>query len=165
MADGDLIERIEAAAFSFTGTVGAPATAAFAGMPVDARTSVVHVDEVLHAPDALARMVGADVAVRLSPGLPVPAAGERATFFTDIVALGQRLVLAEVGRLPAAAPAAHVAAATAGGLAPRADFRQQVEDRRLGRHAKEADAVVVATVVGLEKAGPWRFGEHDPDWW
>src|SRR5437763_14097008 len=157
MADGDLIERIEAAAFSFTGTVGAPATAAFVGMPVDARTAVVRVDEVLHAPDALARMAGADVAVRLAAGLPVPAAGERATFFTDIVALGERLVLAEVGRLPAAAPAAHVAAASAGGLAPRAGFRQPGEVRRLGGRGKEAGAGGAGTDGGIEAAADWSF--------
>lgn len=150
---------------SFTGTVRRVRAGTVVGVPVDDRTVVVHVDQVIHAPDSLTGIAGTEVTVQLAPDAEPLHLGDQATFFTNATAVGASIVVAEVGRLPVAAAQSNITAALRVGQAPHAAFRRLLEQERLRSHAIGADAVIVGKVVRLEKAGAERFAEHDPDWW
>jgi len=71
-----------------------------ADIPVDERTLVARVEQVLHAPAAFAALAGALVTIEPTADTPPPEGGSRWTFFAHGVAFGESLALAEVGRLP-----------------------------------------------------------------
>ena len=155
------------APFSFVGTVLHLGAATTTQAPIDARTAVVSVDHVLHAPDAFKRLDGHQITVQLSATVDPPAVGESAAFFVQGVSFGESIVVAEVGRLPVDAVAPHAqAAADAGKTAGAfADLAREMEQADLRAHMQDADAVIVGRVVGLEKAHQTVRSEHDPHWW
>ena len=165
MAQEDALDLMARAGVSFVGTVQGPAAPGTSDVGAAPGAVVVRVDEVLHAPDALAQLAGSDVTVQLDPAAKPLAAGAQSAFFTNALAFGDTLSVAEIGRLPVDAVAPHVSTSMAMGLSPQLGLRRQLEDRQLRSHAAETDALVVGRVVKLEKAGPTRFAEHDPDWW
>lgn len=173
MPDGpeDVLGLVRRTPLSFLGTVTRVGDTRLAEVPAGERTAVVKVDTVLHAPDAFTRLGGSEVTIQLSDDLDLPAVGEAAAFFTDGMAYGEGLAVREVGRLPADAVAPNVSrvARTADAM-PFSALERDIGDEGLVTHADEADAVVIAVVVGLEQAGSGRtpderFSEHAPDWW
>jgi hypothetical protein len=56
-------------------------------------------------------------------------------------------------------------AAAGGGAAPLETLQRQAAAARLSAHAGSADAIVLARVVGLERASGSPLREHDADWW
>ena len=135
MPDGEVLDLMSRAGISFTGTVQRVGESRVAGVAADERTAVVRVDQVLHAPDALARLAGSDVTVQLAADAEILQPGQRAAFFADAVAFGETLAVSEVGRLPVEAVEPHVSAAMAANLSPQVDFRRQLAERRLQSHA------------------------------
>jgi hypothetical protein len=153
------------AAFSFTGTVERLGAATMEDVPVDERTAVVRVDQVLQAPDEFAQLAGMSVTVQLLPDTEPPEVGSTFVFFANGLVFGTGIALTEIGRRPAEEMEPHIAAAAAGDAAPLETLQRQVAAARLSAHADSADAIVLARVVGLERASGSPLREHDPDWW
>ncbi|MFF2075911.1 hypothetical protein ACFVXG_14275 [Kitasatospora sp. NPDC058162] len=168
-APEQLAALVRKAPLSFLGTVtrvGGTSLAAFPADLRDARTSVVKVTEVLHAPPAFARLAGSEVTVQLDPTAALLAVGDTAAFFTRGLVYGTGLGLVEVGRLPASAVQHHVAlAATTADEMPFSSVQRAIRDQDVAAHARAADAVVLGAVVALEDLGLRDFSEHAPHWW
>jgi hypothetical protein len=162
MTGDAVLELLRQTPFSFVGTVERLGAATMTDVPIDRRTAVVHVDQVLHAPSAFAQLAGSRITVQLAAGAKE---GEQLAFFANGVAFGSSVAVAEVGRLPAAQVAPHLARAEATGSGPFEDLQAELEADRLREHAKDAAAVVVGRVTKLEKVGTAGWSEHDPDWW
>lgn len=155
------------APFSFVGTVLHLGAATTTQAPINDRTAVVQVDHVLHAPDAFKHLDGHQITVQLSATVDPPKVGDSAAFFVTGVSFGDSIAVAEVGRLPVESVAPHAQAAvdagkTAGAFDAMALEMQQAD---LRAHMKDADAVIVGRIVGLEKAHQDVRSEHDPHWW
>jgi hypothetical protein len=155
------------APFSFIGTVLHLGAATTTAVPVDGRTAVVHVDHVLHAPDAFARLDGHQITVQLSPAVDPPPVGESRAFFAQGLAFGDSIAVTELGRLPVESIQTHAQAAVNAGLTAGAfnGLLAEMKDDHLRAHATEVDTVVVGRVIGVQKVGPPMRSEHDPDWW
>ena len=153
-------------AFSFIGTIEHLGAATMPDVPVDRRTAIVLVEQVLHAPAAFSQIANSRVTLQLAAKGTAPKVGDRAAFFANAVAFGDSLALAEVGRVPTSAVEQHVgSAATAGESPPFLDLQAQIDTDRLQEHLDSADAVVIGRVSKLERLSNKPQGEHDPDWW
>lgn len=165
MSDAAL-SLLDEAAFSFVGTVERVGATTMEEVPADERTAVLHVDEVVHVPDAFTQLAGSSLTLQPAEGSDALQAGDRFVFFANPVAFGASAVLAEVGRQPVEQLAPHLESAPAAGAEPPArSLGRQLTAARVRRHAAEADAVVLGRVVGLERATDSPVREHDPDLW
>jgi hypothetical protein len=162
MSDDEVRKLLQQAPFSFLGTVERVGAGTSGEVPIDNRTAIVHVDQVLHAPEAFGELAGTRITVQLASDAKE---GEQYTFFADGLAFGSTLAVSEVGRLSTAQTRPLLARADAAGGAPFADLQAEIDADNLRAHAKEATAVVVGRVTKLEKAGPVGLSEHDPDLW
>ncbi|MFE7590963.1 hypothetical protein ACFU6K_16320 [Kitasatospora sp. NPDC057512] len=164
-----LTELVRQAPLSFVGTVtrvGGTSLAAFPADARDERTTVVKVAEVLHAPKAFRQLAGSEVTVQLAPDGDLLVVGDTRAFFVRGLVYGEGLGLAEVARLPAEAVQGHVSlAATTADEMPFSSVQRAIRDQDIAAHAGTADAVVLATVAGLEDLGLPAHSEHDPLWW
>ena len=153
-------------AFSFLGTIEHLGAATMTDVPVDGRTAIVVVEQVLHAPEAFSQLANTRVTLQLAAKGVALKVGDRAAFFANATAFGDSLALVEVGRVPASEvePKAGATAA-AGGEALVLSFQTQIETARLLAHADAADAIVVGRVAKLEQVAKKGLSEHDPDWW
>jgi hypothetical protein len=166
MSDAGISSLLAQASFSFLGTVEHVGAATMEDVPIDERTAVVHVDQVLHAPDAFAQLAGTSVTLQLQQSADPLAVGDTFVFFANGLAFGASVALEEVGRQKVEDVEPHVGlVAEAGGEPPLAALQRQIEGARIRAHADESDAVVLARVVGLERARGAPHREHDPDWW
>ncbi len=174
MPDEDVDDLLRRSQFVFEATIDEGGRSTVADIPVDDHTVVARVERVLQSPAALARVAGSQVTVQLVEGSPVPAPGERTVLFTSTLAFGEGIALREVGRtapdipgptIMAAGLAPTLPGARAGRAHPVLEASQRLADEGLRNHAAVAAAVVVGTVTGIEKAGPFVPSEHDPDWW
>jgi hypothetical protein len=166
MSEDKMTGLLGESAFSFVGTVEHVNAATMEEVPIDEHTAVVHVDQVLHAPDAFAQLAGTSVTLQLAPGSDAVEPDSRWAFFANGVAFGASLVLAEVGRAPVDQVEAGLA--QAGGPAagnPLADLQAQIDSARVREHAASADAVILGRVIALERVLGSPIYEHDPDWW
>ncbi|MGW2377942.1 MULTISPECIES: hypothetical protein [Kitasatospora] len=168
-ASEELKRLVREAPLSFLGTVtrvGGTSLAAFPADVRDDRTTVVKVNEVLHAPDAFRHLAGSEVTVQLASDADLLEVGETAAFFTRGMVYGESLGLAEVGRLPASAVQPHVSmAATTADEMPLSSVQRENRNKDIAEHARAADAVVVGTVAALEDLGLPAFSEHAPLLW
>ena len=165
MADDPVLTLLKTSAISFVGTVERIGASTMSDVPIDNHTSVVRVDQVLHAPDAFSALAGTAITVQLAPKVALPKEGEQYTFFANGLAFGTSIAVSEVGRLSAADVAPHMARAAATGGGVFSDLQAQVEADQFREHAKGAAAIVLGRVTGLAKAAPGTLSEHDPDWW
>jgi hypothetical protein len=163
MAEPDITGLLRQSAFSFVGTVEHVGATTMADVPADERTVVVHVDQVVHAPEAFSTLTGS--LVTLQPEGDPPEDGSTWVFFANGVAFGEGIAVAEVGRVPVDALEAGEAALAPGAMTPFEAMQAQVEGDLLREHAAEADAVIVGRVVGLARAAGAPEREHDADWW
>lgn len=162
MSEDEIRKLLKEAPFSFLGTVERVGAATTGEVPIDKRTAVVHVDQVLHAPEAFSHLAGSRITVQLAADAKE---GQQYTLFADGLAYGNSLAVNEVGRVSAAQTRPHLARAEASATAPFADLQAEIDADNLREHAKEAKAIVVGRVTKLEKAGPVGLSEHDPDMW
>jgi hypothetical protein len=167
MADEAIRQLLEKSSFSFIGTVEQVGAATMTNLPVDARTAVVNVDHVLDAPPAFGQMEGHRVTVQLAPNVDPPSAGQALAFFTQGLAFGDSLAVAEIGRLPVEDVEPHATAAMQAGLKAGAfaGIRGNMRRDALRAHATGSNAVVVGRVIKIEKSVASSGSEHDPDWW
>jgi len=168
MSDDAIKKNLEAASFSFIGTVEQLGAATMSNLSINERTAVVNVDHVLNAPPAFAQFEGHRVTVQLDPKSKPPAVGEAAAFFTQGLSFGDSVAVSEVARMSVEDVESHATRAMQAGVRAGAfaDLRGQMRNEKLRKHAtSESDAVIVGRVVKVEKALAGSASEHDPDWW
>jgi hypothetical protein len=166
MADDAITALLRRAPLSFIGTVEHLGASTMGDIPIDERTAVVQVAQVLHAPKTFTNIEGHRVTLQLAADAAPPSVGETVAFFAQGLAFGESVALTEIGRVPLQDVEPHVTAATERG--ERGAFEpilRQLEGERLREHASGSDAVVVGRVVKLEDAVGPATSEHDPDWW
>ena len=167
MSDDAIIDFLRRAPLSFVGTIE-HLGAATMDVPADDRTAVVYVDRVLHGPQSLAGLGGQRITLQLAAGVHPPAVGDTVAFFVQVLAIGESAAVAEIGRLPLAVVEPHMRQAASAGEHAFASLERQLEATSLRQRAHESDALVLASVVKLEKvrlSGVRVLSEHDPDWW
>ncbi len=166
MADDRVAELVAQAPLSFIGTVENLGASTMGDLPIDQRTAVVHVVQVLHAPAALSHLEGHRVTVQLSDDVDPPKVGDTLGFFAEGLAFGETIAVRELGRVTLEELEPHItAAAEKGEPGAFAPLLRQQKTSRLREHASGADAVVVGRVVKLEDAVGPATSEHNPDWW
>jgi hypothetical protein len=166
--DGSMKELLASSGLVFTGTVSEAGATSISGVPVDERTAIVQLSELLKGPAGMTLPPGSAITVQLSSDLPILQPGDQATFFTNAWIYGETLAVTEVGRMPVEAGAARTAT-LAGRPAPiteaEAALAELAQDEVL-EHARAADAVVRGQVISLAQVPGTRAPrEHDPDWW
>jgi hypothetical protein len=165
MPDDAVTKLLKQSSISFVGTVERLGATTMTDVPIDNHTAVVRVDQVLHAPDAFVNLAGSPVTVQLAAKPALPKEGEQYAFFANGAAFGAGIAVSEVGRVPASQVAPHLALAASTGAGAFADIQAGIEAQQFRDHVKDAAAVVLGRVTGLQKAAPGAFSEHDPDWW
>src|SRR3954454_597270 len=168
---GDTLKELLARyPLAFVGAVAVTGSASVSGVPVDERTAVVPVTDVLKAPDALRPAAGARITVQLAADLPLLPPGESAAFFVEPWLYGADLAVRERARLPESeVPAGRTGPAAPGGpgTSPQALLAETAQEEVLA-HARACDAVVRGVVVALESAEvspAASVREHHPLWW
>jgi hypothetical protein len=154
----------------FIGTVTQVGAVAAPEVPASDRTVVVHVDQVLEKPAAVALGAGDSVTVQTAQhGSLKP--GSQATFYTTGWIFGQGVAVREVGHEPGHSP---VVAADQQEAVTRA--RLEVNDAELKAHIQKAAMVVAGRVEQVRPAelaaapgAPGgahrtRISEHDAQW-
>jgi hypothetical protein len=167
MPDEAIIDLLRQTPFSFVGTIEY-LDAATMDVPIDKRTAVVYVDRVLHGPDTMLGLGGQRITLQLAADVDPPKVGGTAAFFVQVLAIGNSVAVAEVGRLPLEDVEPQMRLAADAGERAFAALERRVETISLCKHAEESDAVVLGSVVKLEKAFSLSdkvASEHDPDWW
>lgn len=166
MSEEAITKLLHDSAFAFVGTVEHMGAATMEALPIDEQTVVVHVDQVLHAPDAFGQLAGSRVTLQTAPDRPALEVNDAHVFFANGLAFAESLALQEVGRLPIDDVEPHVTTAAAEGSAhPLHTLHARVVEARLRAHAGDADAIVLGRISGLEKVTGSPVREHDPDWW
>jgi len=155
------------APFVFEGSVKSLKESNVAAVPADARTVVVQVDHVRHAPRAMAGFAGQDVTVRLAPGESLHA-GERAVFFADGLVFGDHLAVQSLGHDPLIAPEARAALTGASPvvhqLRSRIDTAQSVVSGQVSAVRPHQPSAVAAKSRRSGAAPEGRISEHAPFW-
>ena len=149
----------------FIGTVTQVGAVAVPEVPVSDRTVVVHVDQVLEKPAAVALGAGDSVTVQTAQhGSLKP--GSQATFYTTGWIFGQGVAVREVGHELGHSP---VVATVQAAAVARA--RLDMNDADLKAHIQQAAMVVAGRVdqvrpaeLAAAPARPKRISEHDAQW-
>jgi hypothetical protein len=148
----------------FIGTVTQVGAVAAPEVPASDRTVVVHVDQVLEKPAAVALGAGDSVTVRTAQrGSLKP--GSQATFYTTGWIFGQGVAVREVGHELGHSP---VVATVQAAAVARA--RLDMNDAELKAHIQQAAIVVAGRVDQVRPAelaataDRRRIWEHDPQW-
>lgn len=147
------------------GTVRSVGASDVPTIPASDATAVVAVEEVLHAPEALAGFGGQEVTVRLAASGSV-SEGQRATFFTTVLAFGHSLGLAELSHQPAEEEVSALASRVT-------DARASAADQRMQDQVNRADVIVSGRVTDVRQPSAAAVlapgtetpvSEHDPQW-
>ena len=150
----------------FIGTVTQVGAVAVPEVPASDRTVVVHVEQVLEKPAAVALGAGDSVTVQTAqPGSLKP--GSQATFYTTGWIFGQGVAVREVGH-----ESGHSPVVVADQQAAVARARLGMNDADLKAHIQKAAMVVAgrveqvrpAELAGGAPAHRTRISEHDPQW-
>jgi len=147
------------------GTVRRTGASAVPAIPAGESSAVVAVEQVLHAPDALAGFAGQEVTVRLAEAGSV-SEGQRATFFTTVLSFADSLGLAEIEHHPAE----EEVSALAGRVT---DARASAAEQRMQDQVARADVIVSGRVTDVRSPSATSVlasgteapvSEHDPHW-
>jgi hypothetical protein len=155
--------------FIFQGTIQEVKQATMKQVPVDDRTAVVNVDQVLEAPRSLAGFAGHRITVQLAGAQKVQS-GQQFIFHTHGWIFGDSVAVRSAKQEPLKQTKAHAALLSRGG-----DPVVHKQDRQTEQRFDSADVVVsgkVTTVrltsetIGQSKlAGPTKpISEHSPHW-
>jgi hypothetical protein len=136
---GDVAGLIARSQLLLVGTVQSAGSAAVPG------SVLVHVDEVLRAPQVLSRLAGQSILLVTQP--PVPDLASTWGFLVDLVELGAQVSGHEVGRLPTE------------------QLRSAIDETGSASAEPAPTAVIVGRVLDVQKVDqPAAVTEHDPDW-
>jgi hypothetical protein len=156
MNDQSMKDLVSRAPLAFTATVQSLGQSPEPGFQPNDRTALVQVDQPLSAPEEIDLDPGSAIVVQLREDRPALEPGDHVTFFAKALIYGNTLVVEEVDRSDEPPRGGRRAAReAAAGLAEEA----------VVAHAREADAVVRASVTGLRAAESNPAREHDPHWW
>jgi hypothetical protein len=155
------------AKFLFKGTVQKLGASTLAQVPKKEETAIVHVDEILHAPPALAKTLGKEITVKLAKGAK-PKVGEQVLFHANGWLFGDTVAVESVKQeKPAQAQTM---------LAERvSDPVRNLKDQELQKRVADADMVIEGEVSSIhlpqaESAATRAassnrpVSEHDPKW-
>jgi hypothetical protein len=172
MADTESSSSEPKATFVFLGTIKKVQAATMRSVPVDDRTAVVRVEQVIEAPANLAHVAGTDVTVRLA-GRAKAAVGRQFMFHAVGWIFGDSIALRALKQ--ETVTGAHSAVLARGG-----NPAEHRADRELQERVAEADLVVSGKVVTIklpEGTAPMTraargsvpissrpVSEHDPKW-
>ena len=136
--------------FIFEGTVLKLKDATMPAVPVNDKTAVVHVDQVLRAPAALAPCAGHDITVQLTKQENVTR-GERAIFYTNGWLFGNSIAVQSVGHTDVTRAASERSVSVSDAI--QAQARRMLED-----HVADVDLIVRGRVdsVRLPAESPRR---------
>jgi hypothetical protein len=156
------------AKFLFKGTIQKLDASALAQIPRDEPTAIVHVDEILHAPPALAKTLGKAITVKLAKGAK-PKVGEQVLFHANGWLFGDTVAVESVKQ--------EKPAQTKTMLAERAsDPARNLANRELQNRVADAEMVVEGEVSSIHLPQAQSFAairtaqsarpvsEHDPKW-
>jgi hypothetical protein len=138
----------------FKGTVKQQGAATMPQVPINNKTLVVTVDEILKAPDTLQPFVSKDITVQLGEGQQATA-GQQYVFFCQGWMFGESIALVAIGVAQATDLATkHATAAVS--LAP---------DRAMTERIANAEMVISGRVVDVRDVPHNEpITEHDPKW-
>lgn len=156
------------AKFIFKGTVQKLDASVLAQIPRNEPTAIVHVDEILQAPPALAKTLGKQITVKLAKGT-TPKVGEQVLFYANGWLFGDTVAVESVKQeKPTLAKTM---------LAERvSDPVRNLTDRELQNRVADADMVVEGEVSSVHLAQAESLtatrtanlarplSEHDPKW-
>lgn len=191
-ADSNAERLAKEATFVFKGTVRALNKSTMPDLPVNARTAIVSVDDIVQAPAVFANFAGQEITVQIG-GRKKIAPGDQVMFYANSWRFGEGIAVRAIDFLPAeqvpSRPrAVGLAAAAPHGLEPaRSSAAETLAHRELQRHVEAADVVVTGRVTAVRapsepvpegrarrasmRAGgprtapqPQRISEHDPLW-
>jgi len=159
------------ARFIFKGTVQKLKAANMPGVPVNDRTAVVRVEEIIHAPEALSHYAGQEITVQLG-GRKKVKKGQQAVFYTNGWLFGDGVAVQSIdhedaGKAPAAFamagddPVKSLAAREAQAQLNGADV---VVSGRVTSVRMPTDIVAARALGVTESTTIGRISEHDPDW-
>jgi hypothetical protein len=158
------------ARFVFIGTIQRLRAATMDDVPLDDRTAIVRVDQIVHAPDVLAQYTGHDITVRIGGRRRVQE-GVQATFYTSGWLFGDSIAVEsfdhqEVRNMAAAREAGDpVHRLRQKETQARFDDAPVVVSGRVTSVRMPSDVVAAAAVRARgapQPSGP--ISEHDPDW-
>jgi len=156
------------AKFLFKGTVQKLNASTMAHVPEKAQTAIVHVDEILHAPPALAKTLGKQITVKLAKGSKLKT-GEQVLFYANGWLFGDSVAVESIKQeRPAQAKTMLEQTVTdpVRNLAHRelesrlTDASMVIEGEVSSIHLPQAHGFAAAKSVN--SAGP--VSEHDPKW-
>jgi hypothetical protein len=153
-------ELVHRSQFVFRGVVESLNASTVPGIQINDRTTVVRIDEVLHAPAVLAGYAGHEITVQLS-GTAHP--GEQAIFFTTPRVYAKSVAVDEVERLQ---PGSDQRTLREGASLVK-EAVAKIPDRHVQRRSSDADLVIVGTVVSITSVRSrqqYPRTRHDPDW-
>jgi hypothetical protein len=142
--------------FIFKGTVQERSASTVPNIPVDNRTLIVTVNEIVKAPDILQHFAGQDITVQLGEG-QTSRVGQERIFYTNGWIYGSSIAVVSVGNTAAGQRASTVATA--------AVVAEPVS--ALSERVARAEVVVTGRVVEILEpvtSGTTRISEHDPAW-
>jgi len=160
------------ARFVFIGTVQKLRAATMDDVPIDERTAIVRVDEVILAPDALAHYAGHDITVHVG-GRKRLQAGQQAKFSTNPWLFGDSIAVESIDQEDVRRTAVRE-------MNEGRDPIRHLADRDVQSRFADADVVVSGRVASVRvpsdvmatrsaraRGAPTpapRISEHDPDW-
>ena len=156
------------AKFLFKGTVQKLGASVLAQVPKKESTAIVHVDQILHAPPALAKTLGTQITVKLAKGAK-PKVGEQILFHANGWLFGDSVAVESVKQEKPAAATTMLAARSS-------DPARNFADRELQNRVANADMVVEGEVTSLHLPEAQSItatrttnlarpvSEHDPKW-
>ena len=158
------------ARFVFIGTVQKLRAATMDDVPIDDRTAVVRVDDVIHAPEALTHYAGHDITVHVG-GRKRVRDGQQATFYTNGWLFGDSVAVESIDH-------EDVKGTAAAAIRELGDPVRRLAQRDLQARFAAAQLVVSGRVTSIRvpgdvvaarsaRAAPaavGRISEHDPDW-
>jgi len=162
--------------FIFQGTIQKLKAAAMENVPIDDRTAVVRVDQIIEAPQAMAGYEGQNITVRLA-GRQKVKEGQQLLFHAQGWIFGDGIAVQALSQEPI--KPTHTALLSRGG-----NPVEHKQHRELRQHLDSADVVVSGVVAsvrlpadaqegqgrralqdtGAEPPRPGRISEHDPRW-
>ena len=155
MNRAELQNLVDNAGFIFRGKVVPSGPAEPLKLGAAQTLSTIEVEEVLRSTEALKGSDGQKLAYLNDESGP-PEEGGSFVFLTDVVSLGDRIIVR--GRRVKASSETNEAVA---------DSIRRADEMPLRRRIAEADAVVVGRVLSSHQVEPppLHRSEHDPDWW
>ena len=159
------------ARFVFKGTVQKLKAATMREIPVDDRTVVVRVDEVIHAPEVLSHYAGQNITVLLA-GKKKFKKGQQAVFYTNGLVFGDSVAVQavdhhDVGKMPAAMTVADsdpVKNLAARDIQARFTTADIVCSGRVTSVRVPSDFVAAKSAGLAEPTVEGLISEHDPVW-